>query len=202
MTNKALILASASPRRAELLRQIGVPFTIAAVDVDETPLPGEEPGAYVLRLAKCKASAAAARFPDQPILAADTTVSIDGQLLGKPSHQAGATAMLMALSDRTHSVYTGVALALGERLASRLSQTRVTFRALDSAECQTYWHTGEPVDKAGGYAIQGLGAVFVKALEGSYTGVVGLPLAETWELLQLFDIPCWSGFPVGREMAE
>ena len=193
MTAKAdFVLASASPRRAALLGQIGARFTVAAVDVDETPLRGEKPDDYVLRLARRKATAAAALFPGQPVLAADTTVSAGGQPMGKPRDEAEAVAMLMALSGRTHSVYTGVALAADERLESRLSHTRVTFRALDADECRAYWRTGEPADKAGGYAIQGLGAVFVKAVEGSYSGVVGLPLAETWELLQLFAIPCWD----------
>lgn len=193
MTGSAdFILASASPRRADLLRQIGARFTVAAVDVDETPLPGESPDDYVLRLARHKATTAAARFTDVPVLAADTTVSVAGLPMGKPGDEAEAGAMLRTLSGRTHSVYTGVAMAAGERLESRLSHTLVTFRNLGDDECRAYWHTGEPADKAGGYAIQGLGAVFVQAISGSYTGVVGLPLAEAWELLQLFGIPCWN----------
>ncbi|HEY8386858.1 MAG TPA: Maf family protein [Porticoccaceae bacterium] len=186
------VLASASPRRADLLEQVGARFTVMAVDVDETPLPGEKPDAYVTRLAKDKARAAVALCPDRPVLAADTTVAVDGRPMGKPRDEADAIAMLMALSDRTHGVYTCVAMTDGERLEWRLSHTRVTFRALTVGECRAYWRTGEPRDKAGGYAIQGLGAVFVKALEGSYSGVVGLPLAETWELLQLFGIRCWA----------
>lgn len=194
MTDRAdFILASASPRRAELLAQIGARFAVAVVEVDETPLPGEAPDAYVLRLARRKAIAAGQQYPGKPVLAADTTVSVDGQPMGKPGDEEESVAMLMALSGRTHSVYTGVALALGERLASRLSHTRVKFRTLGVDECRAYWRSGEPADKAGSYAIQGLGAVFVEAIEGSYSGVVGLPLAETWELLQWFAIPCWHG---------
>ena len=185
------ILASASPRRRELLAQIGARFQVAAVDLDETPLPGEPPEDYVGRLARAKALAGSARFPDLPVLAADTTVTVDGQPMGKPADEAEAVAMLMALSGRAHSVHTAVAMVQGARAALRHSHTRVRFRALRPAECRAYWRTGEPADKAGGYGIQGLGAVFVEAIEGSYSGVVGLPLAETWELLQLFAIPCW-----------
>lgn len=185
------ILASASPRRRDLLAQIGARFRVAAVDLDETPLPGEAPEDYVGRLARAKAAAGSALFPGLPVLAADTTVTVDGRPMGKPADEEEAVAMLMALSGRAHSVHTAVAMVQGERGALRHSHTRVRFRPLDPRECRAYWRTGEPADKAGGYAIQGLGAVFVEAIEGSYSGVVGLPLAETWELLQLFAIPCW-----------
>ncbi|MFA5494544.1 MAG: nucleoside triphosphate pyrophosphatase [Porticoccaceae bacterium] len=185
------VLASTSPRRRALLEQIGARFAVAAVAVDETPRPGEAPGDYVTRLARAKAGAGASAFPDLPVLAADTTVAVDGRPVGKPADEQQAVAMLMALSARSHSVHTAVAMVFGDRVELRHSHTRVRFRALDPDECRAYWHTGEPADKAGGYAIQGLGAVFVEAIEGSYSGVVGLPLALTWELLQLFAIPCW-----------
>ncbi len=192
MTHKIdFLLASASPRRAELLDQIGARYRVAPVTVDEAPLPGEGSAVYVARLARAKARAALANDPGLPVLAADTTVCVDGQPMGKPTDEQECVAMLMALSGREHSVYTSVAMAQDGRLAARLSHTRVRFRPLGERECRAYWRTGEPADKAGGYGIQGLGAVFVEAIHGSYSGVVGLPLAETWELLQLFDIPCW-----------
>lgn len=186
------VLASTSPRRRALLEQIGARFAVAAVAVDETPYSGEAPEEYVSRLARAKATAGALALPALPVLAADTTVAVEGQLLGKPADEQQAVAMLMALSAGSHSVHTAVAMVFGERVELRHSHTRVHFRGLDPEECRTYWRTGEPADKAGGYAIQGLGAVFVKAIEGSYSGVVGLPLAPTWELLQLFAIPCWQ----------
>jgi len=189
-----LYLASGSPRRRELLTQIGVPFVPLAVDVDETPVAGEAAEAYVERLAQDKATAGLATLADAGqavVLGADTTVLLDGRILGKPESRAEALAMLLGLGGREHEVLTAVALAGGGRCRVRLVRSRVTFRALSAAEAEAYWATGEPLDKAGGYAIQGLAAVFVSRLEGSYSAVVGLPLCETAQLLADFGIPCW-----------
>ena len=181
-----LYLASASPRRRELLAQIGVSHRTVAVNVNEAWHDGETPELYVLRLALDKARAGrvqiAAADP-RPVLGADTAVVIDGQVLGKPRDREDGIAMLRRLSGATHHVYTGVAL-VGDDEATRLSVSAVTFRALTLEECDRYWHTGEPADKAGGYAIQGRGAVFITRLEGSYSGVMGLPLFETAELIK------------------
>lgn len=168
-----------------MLRQIGLDAQVVAADVDETPLPEETPAAYVRRLAEAKArSARAALTADArgAVLAADTAVVVDGRILGKPADRAHAAAMLASLSGRSHRVLTGVALLAGA-LHYRLSESRVRFRPIAEAEARAYWASGEPADKAGGYAIQGLGAVFVASLEGSYSGVMGLPLFETAELL-------------------
>lgn len=191
-----LILASASPRRRELLAQIGCRFQVCPVDVDETPDPGENPEDYVVRLAVEKArSGAGLRTGTLPVMGADTTVvsPVDPFTpLGKPADESDAVAMLMALSGRDHEVLSAVALAAGDNVQWRLSRTRVRFRELSEAECRRYWRTGEPRDKAGAYAIQGLGAVFVEHIAGSYSGVVGLPLAETRELLDLYGIGYWQ----------
>lgn len=188
----ALYLASASPRRRELLEQIGVDFTVLPVDIDETPLSGEAPADYVRRLAREKALAALARLDASAplcVLGADTTVTLDGRILGKPADRDEGLAMLALLSGRTHRVLTAVALADAGRCEVRLVDSAVTFRPMTPAEAERYWAGGEPCDKAGGYAIQGLGAVFVRRLEGSYSGVVGLPLCETAELLGAFGVP-------------
>ena len=187
-----LVLASASPRRRELLGQIGVRFESRAVPVDESVRPGESPEDYVRRLALAKAEAAQSADCPVPVLGADTAVVTAGRILGKPSGEEDAVAMLMALSGRVHRVVTGVALVSAARSAWRISATSVTFTSLTEALCRRYWATGEPADKAGGYGIQGLGGVFVERIEGSYSAVVGLPLAETRELLDLFDIPYWQ----------
>ncbi len=179
-------LASASPRRRELLTQIGISFHVVKATVDEMRHDDETPELYVLRLALCKARAGregiSAADP-RPVLGADTAVVIDGEVLGKPRDQAEGIAMLRRLSGVTHHVYTGVALA-GDPEATRLSVSAVTFRAVSLEECMGYWHTGEPADKAGAYAIQGRGAIFISRLEGSYSGVMGLPVFETAELLR------------------
>ena len=186
-------LASASPRRRELLAQIGVPFRIASSAVDESVLPGELPRNYVTRLARAKALAVRAADESLPVLAADTTVVIDGVLLGKPADATEGLRMLQLLSGRTHEVLTAVALAGVSGVSESLSASQVSFRAVTAAECAAYWHSGEPRDKAGGYAIQGLAAVFVNALHGSYSGVMGLPLYETAQLLRASGIACWDG---------
>ncbi len=179
-----LYLASRSPRRSELLSQIGVTHEVVAVNIDESVLADESPADYVVRLALEKAAAGRAIIQQrtQPVLAADTAVVIDGEILGKPADRADAVAMLTRLSGRDHEVFSGVALASDE-MESRLSVSRVTFRPITEAEAEAYWLSGEPADKAGGYAIQGLGALFVSRLEGSFSGVIGLPLFATAELL-------------------
>jgi septum formation protein len=179
---EALILASRSPRRRELLAQIGLSVRILSADVDETPRAGEAPRDYVARVALAKARAVRALAHDGPVLAADTAVICDDQILGKPRDAADAARMLALLSDREHWVLSAVAL-LGGREQAALSETRVRFRPIAPAEAEAYWATGEPADKAGGYAVQGLGALFVTRLEGSWSGVVGLPLYETAQLL-------------------
>jgi septum formation protein len=176
-------LASLSPRRRELLAQIGVPHVVSAADIDETPLPGEAAADYVVRVARAKALAVRARGMALPVLAADTTVVVDGRVCGKPADEGAGVAMLQQLSGRTHQVLTAVALSRSGALASRLSASEVRFRVLSLEECVAYWRSGEPRDKAGGYAIQGRGAVFVEYLSGSYSGVMGLPLFETAQLL-------------------
>lgn len=192
----ALYLASASPRRRELLTQIGVAHNLLPVDIDETPFPGEAACDYVQRLAREKAVTAWARLDhSQPlcVLGADTTVVLDGRILGKPADQAEGLAMLAALSGQAHQVLTAVALVDERRCDVRLVESRVAFRPISPEEAERYWASGEPVDKAGGYAIQGLGAVYVRDLQGSYSGVVGLPLCETAELLAAFGVPYGAG---------
>jgi len=174
-----------------LLQQIGMAFQVLGVEVDESVRPGEPPPAYVTRLAKAKAAAGwkQSRAPPRaaanaPVLAADTAVALNGTILGKPAHRQDAIAMLRQLSGRTHEVLTAVAVATERGIESRVSRSEVTFRAISAAEAHAYWDTGEPCDKAGAYAIQGRAAVFVADLRGSYSGVVGLPLYETAELLR------------------
>jgi len=176
-------LASQSPRRRELLAQIGIRHDVIAVEVDETPRAGEAPAEYVLRLALAKARAGHRLRPDRPVLGADTAVVQDDRILGKPLDRQDAAAMLAQLSGREHRVLTAVAL-VGDREETRLSVSRVRLRPIDAAEAAAYWETGEPADKAGGYAVQGLGALFVESIGGSYSGVMGLPLFETGELLR------------------
>ncbi|EJN28658.1 MULTISPECIES: Maf family protein [Pseudomonas] len=194
---KQLYLASGSPRRRELLTQIGVSFSVISADIDETPLPEECPLAYVERLARGKAEAGHGTVvsdADFCVLGADTAVVLDGKILGKPVDEADACAMLMLLSGREHEVLTAIAVRNGERCESLVVRSLVRFRNIDRDEAAAYWASGEPRDKAGGYGIQGLGAVFVAGLNGSYSAVVGLPLCETCELLGHFGIPCWQTF--------
>lgn len=182
----SVYLASLSPRRQELLQQIGVSYELLPVNVDETPADDESAEDYVQRLALAKARAGWSSLAGKkrlPVLGADTVVVANGALMGKPRDRQQANAMLQALSGSTHEVLTAVALAF-ERSLVRLNISRVTFRTLSLSECEAYWDTGEPADKAGAYAIQGLGAAFITHLEGSYSGVMGLPLFETAELLQ------------------
>ena len=196
MGGPRIYLASASPRRAELLAQIGVAFQVRPVSVDETPRRREEAAEYVLRLAQQKARAAWSALEElerRPVLAADTTVALDGEIFGKPDDRASARAMLLRLSGCTHEVHTAIALLHEGGAGTRISSSRVTFRAISGEEIDWYWGTGEPADKAGAYAIQGRGAIFVSHLAGSYSGVVGLPLLETWELLAALPGPIGVG---------
>ena len=194
-----LYLASASPRRRKLLRQIGVSYRLLRVAVDEAPLPAEAPPDYVARLALDKARAGCAalgRRKPAPVLGADTAVVVDGLILGKPRDRADGLAMLARLSGREHQVLSAVALATTQRAAAIVQESRVRFRALSPEECVAYWDSGEPLDKAGGYAIQGRAAAFIHDLRGSYSGVMGLPLYETAELLRTFAVSPWhSPFP-------
>lgn len=187
-------LASASPRRRALLSQIGVPFQVLAVGVDEGVLPGEPATRYVARLAEAKAGAAWGKADGAhgaPVLAADTAVVLDGKILGKPVDREDANNLLLQLSGRTHEVLTAIALITANGVESRLSRSAVTFRSISAAEARAYWDTGEPCDKAGAYAIQGRAAIFVADLRGSYSGVMGLPLFETAQLLDAAGVPCW-----------
>jgi septum formation protein len=206
MSTPRVYLASGSPRRRELLRQIGVPHQLLEVGIDESVRPGENPSAYVSRLAIAKAEAGldllrrnhpVREHPEHDstppfVLGADTTVVLDDRIFGKPGTRGEALAMLRQLSGRTHRVSTAVALAALGETALRISHSEVTFRALREDECAAYWETGEPRDKAGAYAIQGLAAVFVSSLRGSYSGVMGLPLFETAELLDAAGAPRWQ----------
>jgi len=186
-----VFLASASPRRQALLIQIGIGHTLLHVGVDEALLPDEPAGDYVRRVALEKARAGRALLPvgdaGSPVLGADTAVVVDGRIMGKPRDRDEGIDMLLTLSGRSHQVLSAVALAAG-RETVRVSESRVTFCTLTQAQCEAYWETGEPHDKAGGYAIQGRAAVFVSRLEGSYSGVMGLPVYETAELLREFGI--------------
>lgn len=201
MNEIAIYLASRSPRRRELLRQIGVNFELIPLregagrgaDVDETPHVGESADDYVLRVACDKARAAAnivaaRRIVARPVVAADTTVICDEDILGKPANADEATQMLSRLAGRTHRVLTAVAVAAENRMQTRVSESRVWFRSLDAAEIRRYVAAGESHDKAGGYAVQGLAAAFITRIDGSYSGIMGLPLAETAELLRSYGI--------------
>ena len=187
MTPPLILLASASPRRSELLRQVGIAHEVRPVEVDESTRPGEAPAEYVLRLAEEKARALWDSLPASgrlPVLAADTTVALEGEIFGKPGNRAESVAMLARLSGRTHQVHTAVAVLHDGGSAARVSSSSVTMREITRAEMDWYSGTGEPADKAGGYAVQGRAAIFIRHIAGSYSGVVGLPLCETWELLR------------------
>jgi septum formation protein len=193
-----LLLASRSPRRAELLRTLGASFAVVDVEVDETPHAAEPAGSYVARLAGAKARAGrVASGSSLPVLAADTTVVCAGEILGKPADAEDAARILRRLSGRWHAVFTGVALATDTLavLAVQVVETRVQFRTLSESEIAAYWASGEPADKAGAYGIQGLGGALVARIEGSYSNVVGLPLAETLALLDACGIPHALGTP-------
>jgi len=189
MNPPPIVLASGSPRRKQLLEMLHIPFRVIPPDVDEHVLPGEEPGHYVTRLSRAKAEAVVARAPGDVILAADTTVVLDGAIFEKPTSPANAVEMLSRLQGRTHEVMTAVAVARDGELAQALDVSRVTFRPADRATLEAYVATGEPMDKAGAYAIQGLGAPLVERVEGDFFGVMGLPLRLALDLLAQFGRP-------------
>ena len=184
-----IVLASASPRRAELLQQIGLEFIVLPSDIDESLHESESVEAYVLRMAKTKAHAVRqSTQSDDIVIAADTVVSIDGHILGKPQNESHCLDMLASLSGRVHTVYTAVVVSQSDFEGNALSASDVSFREISQQEAKNYWSTGEPKDKAGSYAIQGLGSVFVEHLKGSYSGVVGLPIFELTQLLKQIDV--------------
>jgi septum formation protein len=204
ISDKRIYLASRSPRRRDLLKQIGMPYELLLLredlrrgpDIDETPLPDESPGVYVLRMAQEKAAMAVRqiayrRLPQKPVLAADTTVVFDGQIVGKPDDAEHAARILRTLSGREHQVLTAVAIALREQVETQISVSSVWFREISDADIRRYCSSGEPLDKAGAYGIQGRAGAFVTRITGSYSGIMGLPLAETVELLQKFEIAVW-----------
>ncbi|CAM3442714.1 Maf family protein [Halomonas casei] len=186
-----LCLASASPRRRALLASIGVPVTVHPCNIDETPLPDESATAYVSRLAIAKAEAAMS-LTDLPTLGSDTAIAVDGRILGKPADALEGALMLRLLSGRSHQVLTAVAVTGPEGMLSCCVTTQVTMRVINEQEISAYWQTGEPADKAGGYAIQGLASIFVKEIQGSHSAVVGLPLFETTSLLRRQGVLIWQ----------
>jgi len=184
-----IVLASGSPRRRQLLEMLRIPFRVLAPDVDEQVLAGERPAAYVTRLSRVKAEVIAARVPGDVVLAADTTVVLDDEIFGKPESPAHAVAMLARLQGRTHEVMTSVAVMRDAETAQALDVSRVTFRPADEATLAAYVATGEPLDKAGAYAIQGLGAPLIERVDGDFFGVMGLPLRLALDLLGRFGRP-------------
>ena len=203
-----LVLASASPRRSELLRQMALPFSVVIADIDESRLPGEVPAAYVERLAQEKSQAGYRLAAEQAsasvnagqnagearniVLGADTIVVLDDEILGKPRGLTESTAMVTRLSGRTHQVFTGVAAFDGQRLESQVVVSEVTFQRMSEADIQAYVASGEGMDKAGSYGIQGIGGIFVERIEGSFSAVMGLPVAETEALLTSLNMDTWS----------
>ena len=188
MKQLAFVLASASPRRRELLSGIGLAFDIDKPDIEESPFRGETASDYVRRLAGEKARTVLQRQSNRLILAADTTVVIDGDILEKPNSKDEGVEMLQRLSGTRHQVMTGVSIINDDRESSFVSTSYVIFRALAEDEILWYWNTGEPRDKAGGYGLQGAGGAFIEAINGSYSNVIGLPLAETVSLLRSFGV--------------
>jgi len=184
-----IVLASGSPRRKQLLEMLRIPFRVIPPDVDEHVLAGEQADAYVTRLSRVKAQAVVALAPGEVILAADTTVALRGRIFEKPTSPQNAVEMLEQLQGQTHKVLTAVAVAENGRLEQALDVTRVTFRRADRATLEEYVATGEPLDKAGAYAIQGLGAPLIERVEGDFFGVMGLPLRLALDLLAKFGRP-------------
>lgn len=179
-----LILASSSPRRRELLQQLGLEFDVFSPEIDESVLTGEGIAAYVERLACAKAQAVLEQFPDAIVIAADTSLGVDHQILGKPQSKHHAFEMWQRISGRKHDVFSGVCVRTRTEKSSIVVQTQVEFQQLSLDDMESYWATGEPVGKAGAYAIQGIAARYIPRIEGSYSNVVGLPLYETVQLLQ------------------
>ncbi len=184
-----IVLASSSPRRRQLLEMLRIPFEVEPSGIDEVVHPGEAPRDYVLRVAREKGQAVARRRPDALVLSADTEVVLDGEVFGKPADAAGAVGMLLRLQGRTHQVLTGVTVAHGGRLEQALDVTAVTFRPADESSLSDYVATGEPLDKAGAYAVQGLGGALIARIEGDVFGVMGLPLRLVIDLLAKFGRP-------------
>jgi len=189
VSTKPIVLASGSPRRKQLLEMLRIPFRVIPPDVDEHVLPGEKPDGYVTRLSRAKAQAVVARASGDVILAADTTVVLHGTIFEKPTSPANAVEMLQQLQGQTHEVLTAVAVAQDGRLEQALDVSRVTFRPIDRQTLEAYVATGEPLDKAGAYAIQGLGAPLIERVEGDFFGVMGLPLRLALDLLAKFGRP-------------
>ncbi len=189
LTGGAIVLASGSPRRRQLLEMLAIPFRVVVPEVDETRAASELPEGYVTRLARAKAGAVAARERGEVVLAADTTVVLRGRLFGKPATPDEAAEMLRRLEGRKHQVMTAVAVAQDGRVEHALDVTDVTFRPLSEAQIAAYVATGEPIDKAGGYAIQGKGAALVEGIRGDFFGVMGLPLRLVLQLLERFGVP-------------
>lgn len=189
MNQDFIYLASASPRRRELLSQIGIPFEVRPADIEERREQGEPVEDFARRMALSKAQVIAAAAGERTVLGADTVVVVEGEMLGKPPDRAAGLGMLARLSGRRHEVLSAVAVVRGCREEVALDTSSVWFRDLSEAERLAYWETGEPADKAGAYAVQGIGAVFIERLEGSFSGVMGLPLYRTAELLRKVDVP-------------
>ncbi len=184
MTAPRIVLASASPRRRDLLTLIGIPHEVRPADIDETLLDGELPDAHAERLARTKAAVLAAQAPDALVVGSDTIVVVDGAILGKPRDEADAARMLRRLAGRRHTVHTAVAVARGGRVESGVERVEVAFRPLTDADIASYIATGEPMDKAGAYGIQGFGATIVERIEGDYFAVMGLPLGRLVRLME------------------
>ena len=187
-----VILASQSPRRLELLQQIGIQSEVFPAHIDETPLSDETPEDYVNRLARNKAEAVAEKRSDSLVIGSDTSVVIDNKILGKPESRDHFFSMFKRLSGAKHQVMTAVAITDGQLTRSEVVITQVSFYPISEGEIERYWLSGEPQDKAGGYGIQGLGAMFVKEIQGSYSAVVGLPIAETGKILEKFGFSTWT----------
>ena len=179
-----LVLASSSPRRQELLGQLGLEFDVFSPDIDESVQQGERVEQYVERLAQEKARAVFARFPDAIVIAADTSLGLDGQIIGKPESKTHAFAIWEQLSGRWHDVFSGICVATAQKTLSQVVQTRVEFQTLTRQDMEDYWATGEPLGKAGAYAIQGIASQYIPKIQGSYSNVVGLPLHEIAQLLK------------------
>ena len=191
---RRLLLASQSPRRSELLSQMGLPFDVLVIDLDESRVPGEAPDLYVERMAREKCMAGVTRSDNDPIgvIGADTIVLLEDEILGKPRGLTDGKAMLAKLSGRTHVVLSGVAVSDGQNLESDVVRSSVTFKSLTDHDIDAYWSTGEGQDKAGSYGIQGIGGILVERIEGSFSAVMGLPVHETEALLQKLNIDTWS----------